>query len=137
MKKLHQFFDQGTPEYVILHAKYRASRGKRPSMSFSGINNPREGLKTAEIAICRNDVYVMSVRNRSATFDVLSRISDALGFRPATQEDVKKFLEKSQKRDNEGIVPFVGWDRHSRDLSLSWNYPRESWGSRSAFAFIS
>lgn len=33
--------------YVILHAEWRASRGKKPSMSYNGIRNPKKALEAA------------------------------------------------------------------------------------------
>ena len=134
--KLYQFFDQDSPEYVILHAQYRAKRGKRPSVSFMGISNPREALKWAEAALRKDGMYVMSFRNQCTSWKILGRISQALGFRPATQEDLQEFLRQHRSPKRGDTVPFVEWDRSSRRFGISWNSPRESWSARSAFTFI-
>jgi hypothetical protein len=56
--KLHQHFDSNTAEYVVLHAQYRAKRGKRPSCSFNGVNNPREALKAANVELAQPRIHL-------------------------------------------------------------------------------
>ncbi len=46
--KLFEAFYPGSPEYVVLHARYRASRGKRPSAWYKDSRNPRMALKMAK-----------------------------------------------------------------------------------------
>lgn len=41
-------FPQGSPEYIILHAKWQRSRGRNPSATFSWERNPRRALRMAE-----------------------------------------------------------------------------------------
>lgn len=38
----------GTPEYVVLHARWQRSRGRNPSASFIGCCNPKKALALAE-----------------------------------------------------------------------------------------
>lgn len=38
-----------TPEYVVMHARYQASRGRKPSASLSECRNPKRALKLAKI----------------------------------------------------------------------------------------
>jgi hypothetical protein len=47
MKKIFRQFPVGTAEYVIAHAMWRASRGRRPSESYGTIGNPVEALREA------------------------------------------------------------------------------------------
>lgn len=37
-------YPQGTPEYVVLHARWQMSRGRKPSASYCHIKNPRKAL---------------------------------------------------------------------------------------------
>jgi len=41
-------FKHGTPEYVVLHARWQRSRGRSPSATLSWVHNPREALRMAE-----------------------------------------------------------------------------------------
>ncbi len=38
---------RGTPEFVVAHAKWQASRGRRPSEPFMDFRNPVEALRVA------------------------------------------------------------------------------------------
>lgn len=40
-------YKQGTPEYVIMHARYQRHRGRRPAAWYRGIRNPGLALKLA------------------------------------------------------------------------------------------
>jgi len=50
MKKL-AFLPEDSAEKVIAHAAWRNSRGRRPSMSFLGIENPDKALRAARLTI--------------------------------------------------------------------------------------
>jgi hypothetical protein len=134
--KLHKFFDQNSPEHVILHAQYRAKRGKCPSMSFKGVNNPREALKAARAEMDNAGIWMLSSRTQALTANVITRITEALGLRLPTLEELKKLLEKPQPRSS-ARVPFVEWDRPSRSVKLNWfGEPEETWGARTGRLFM-
>lgn len=42
-----QKYQPGTPEYVLAHAQWRKSRGRKPSMSLGNVRDPRKALKAA------------------------------------------------------------------------------------------
>lgn len=49
-KSAFRQFPVGSPEYVIFHAKWRKSRGKKgPSVSFLGCKNPNQALELAKM----------------------------------------------------------------------------------------
>jgi hypothetical protein len=53
-------FGKETPQYVIAHAQWRKSRGRRPTLSFRGICNPRKALALAKAVLAaepRRDEY--------------------------------------------------------------------------------
>lgn len=80
-KSIVRKFADGTPEKVIAHAVYRKSRGRRPTMAFRGIRDPRAALAAAVAA---------SLSRKAVRFDPLDfaeklvggkgRESVALGF---------------------------------------------------------
>lgn len=50
----------GTPEYVVMHARYQKSRGRRPSVGFPGEPNPRLALQYARhlVYFPKNELYL-------------------------------------------------------------------------------
>lgn len=46
-------FTFGSPQHVIAHATWQAQRGRRPSMSFLGISNPRKALAAAKSCLAQ------------------------------------------------------------------------------------
>lgn len=46
--KEHKQLDTQSAEYVVKHAQARRKRGKRPSLSFRGISNPKIALAAAK-----------------------------------------------------------------------------------------
>ena len=126
--KLHSYFDQNSPEHVILHAQYRAKRGKRPSMSFNGINNPREALKAAKAKLDDHYTWTMSSRTQGFTTRVAMQITEALGMRPLTLAEVKHLLETPLPVDSSARVPYLFW--HGPEAKLRWCTDREEIGAR-------
>jgi len=52
MKKDYRKYPVGSAEYVLVHATYRRSRGKKnPTVSFRSIRNPRSALRAATAAV--------------------------------------------------------------------------------------
>ncbi len=49
-----------TPEYVVMHARYQQSRGRRPSVGFPWLSNPRLALEQAQLMVYfpKNDLYL-------------------------------------------------------------------------------
>ncbi len=47
MRKPNDDLERSGCEYVIVHAKWRTSRGKGPSMPYCGIRNPKKALEEA------------------------------------------------------------------------------------------
>lgn len=47
-------YQMGTPEYVVTHARYRKSRGRKPSATMTGLRlqNPIKALRVAELCAC-------------------------------------------------------------------------------------
>jgi hypothetical protein len=133
--KLHKFFDQNSPEHVILHAQYRAKRGKRPSMSYREINNPCEALKAAQVEMDNAGVWMLSSRTAALTGQVILRITEALGLHLPTLDEFKKLLEKPLPTNPHARVPFVEWNRNS--VKLNWfSDPEENWGARTGRVFM-
>jgi hypothetical protein len=50
-RSIYTNFPKSSAEYVIADAKWRRSRGDRPSMPYKGIKNPQKALALAEIMI--------------------------------------------------------------------------------------
>ncbi len=109
--KLYQFFDQDTPEYVALHAQYRESRGKRPSVNFRGINNPREALKEAYTELFHDDVHMLFRRKQAVTCPIIQQILQVLGFRPASQDELEEILRRVKSEKTIVWPPSMIWDR--------------------------
>ncbi len=51
MKKTFRQFAPGTAEYVVHHARYRASIGLTPSSAYSTERNPRKALALAQVTL--------------------------------------------------------------------------------------
>ena len=57
MKKCDVYvFPVGSPEFVVAHARYKESRGKRPSMPYNGERNPKKALMMATVDAVENAV---------------------------------------------------------------------------------
>ncbi len=136
--KLYQFFEQNTPEYVILHAQARAKRGKRPSVSFPGINNPREALKYARATLFQNGAWViLSNQVQFLTADVMMRINEALGLRFLTIEELRKFKkEDDDPLDSFRRVPLIEWDENRVNLDWLGQKEKDTWGVRTRRIFL-
>jgi len=131
---MHKFFDSNSPEHVILHAQYRATRGKRPSMSFKGINNPREALKSAQAEMDQTGIWMLSSRTQALTANMIIQITEALGLRLSTLEELEKLLKKSAS-NRRGHVPFVEWDRNH--VELNWfDEPKNPFSARTGRLFM-
>ena len=75
-----------SPQYVIEHARWKASRGRKPSASFNGERNPRKALEAAKellktwqikapsSAPCQDDIY----KNGTCLFVTHSISSDSI-----------------------------------------------------------
>lgn len=130
--KLYQFFDQDSPEYVILHAQSRAKRGKRPSVSFRGISNPREALKTAKATLFRNGTWTMlSPRVKALTGSIIMRITEALGLRLLTLDEFIQLMETAEPINSDFRVPLIEWDQNEVKLNWFGSRKEETWGARS------
>lgn len=57
-KKLLAGLAIGSPERVAAHARWQKSRGRRPSMGYRGVGNPRMALVLAEYEINYKQVVV-------------------------------------------------------------------------------
>ena len=102
---LYQFFDPNSPEYVILHAQSRARRGKCPTVSFRGINNPREALKKAYAVLYQdNELAVISPQLRALTSPVMLRIVEALGLRFMSIDDFEQLINCLKPDNNNPSV---------------------------------
>lgn len=102
MKKLYEFFEPGTPEYVVLHAYYRVMRGKRPTVSFCEILNPRAALvaATKDLYKCDQGLVVLSDRVEDISAVDLCRIWQVLGVYPVSLNDFVRSLLKEQQDDH-------------------------------------
>lgn len=55
MKKRDVYvFPVGSPEFILAHARYKESRGKRPSMSYNRERNPEKALEMATVDAVKN-----------------------------------------------------------------------------------
>lgn len=54
-------YTQGTAAYVVAHAKWQKSRGRRPSMCYRGVRNPEVALLVAQY-----EVIILDIDNRAA-----------------------------------------------------------------------
>lgn len=68
--KLHELFQFGSPEHVLLHAAWRESRRKQPSLSFGRINNPRLAYNEAVKIVGRTPWYKISLGGSKHTIVV-------------------------------------------------------------------
>jgi len=77
-KKDVEEYEPGTPEHVIAHARYKAQRGRGPSLAFAGIINSRLALAAAHR--CLEETTELKQRNWWTAINRLeiSRISKAL-----------------------------------------------------------
>ena len=125
--KLHQHFDSNTAEYVVLHAQYRAKRGKRPSSSFNGINNPREALKVANAELANPELRLMG--HAGLTCQTALRVINALGFKLPSAEEIQQLL-KVQEGHEFNRVPnlWIDCDGDRHEVKLDWfSSPSDYW----------
>lgn len=131
--ELYRYFDSNTAEYVVLHAQYRAKRGKRPSCSFNGIDNPREALKAAKAELVNLELRLM--RCAGLTCQTALRVLSALGFRLPSAEEIQQLL-KVQENHEFNRVPnlWIDCDDDRHEVRLDWSSsPSDRWNRTSLF----
>ena len=75
--RLYHYFPKESAPYVVLHAAYRRSRGRRPVATFCGELNPRRALVLArEEALECGFIMVMS---HHQNIHIVSAIMDCIG----------------------------------------------------------
>ncbi len=74
MKKLFNYFNQGTPEYILLHAKYRKSRGRRPVAITAIQHNPAKALKEAQAVIDSGEAVMVRPAKSCSANTIMSAI---------------------------------------------------------------
>jgi hypothetical protein len=97
-KKKFREFPQDSPEYVLLHARWRISRGKRPSSAFMEERNPRKALELA----------IQAMEKEPERYEWLGRL------RPLSHKELSE--------DDADIRGFGG---HDDDEDDDFNYPDE------------
>ena len=105
MKKLFRYVSEGTPAYVILHAKWRRSRGCKPSATLGKETNPAEALRVAKTTL-REDGFRFLNTARTLTLGELAPVIIHLGLRLPTAEKLMTMLIK---------ILWGEWDRIDRD----------------------
>ena len=58
---------KGSAAYVVAHARWQQSRGRRPSMPYLAENNPRKALAAAR-------AFLSAINNRQRLIDLLPRL---------------------------------------------------------------
>lgn len=64
-------FQEGekTASYIVAHARWQMSRGRRPSESYRGERNPRKALSLAREEVMSNLEYGVQVKTNKHLFD--------------------------------------------------------------------
>lgn len=139
-------FEKGTPEYVIAHAMYKKSRGKKPSMMYKDEKNPRMALALASLEIanakkaeCQAIISPASESRRNfigskekmsdfQLYLAIRRIAD-MAYDYATPEPASDDREKpwlNDRRDG-GINPFYSQTENGIFLELYYGIPGKIW----------
>lgn len=121
MKKLFQYLPQNSAAYVILHAIYRRSRGRRPIATFGSERNPRKALQYAQMVVSTGTILIKPTK--PCTVSIIKQVMDRLGLRGLTVDEAKKLFEVDR-------VPCVSWN--SNKLNLDWLDSGRNFGSASA-----
>ncbi|MEK7552801.1 MAG: hypothetical protein AAB505_01700 [Patescibacteria group bacterium] len=85
MKKLFNYFPQGSPMYIVLHAQYRRVRGRRPAAISATECNPRRALRVAEKHVNGGDVIALA---KPCTLRVVVEAMSRVGVRGLTKDEM-------------------------------------------------
>lgn len=123
MKKLFRYFPEGSPVYIVLHAQYRRSRGRRPVATSATQRNPREALREAEQKL---DGGVVITLAKPCTMRLISIVLERLNLRLPTVEEAKALFQKKEKE--EASAPYLEYDPSNPGQRWldDWN-PRNGW----------
>ena len=96
MKKYFEYFPPGSPIYVILHADYRQSRGRRPVAIGATTRNPRIALEEAR-EFLGHGLRLMIVRTvKPCSLKTMQQIMHIIGLRPVTLGEINSHIEQNE-----------------------------------------
>lgn len=128
MKKLFQYVQEGTPAYVILHAQYRRSRGRRPVATLGEERNPIKALRAAEKALKKDRLHTFKTA-RDSTAEILITVATRLGLRFPTVEEAMALLKLAPKERLP--VPYIQWNERG------WSeWTPDRWDPRNSLRFL-
>lgn len=111
MRKLFEYLPQNSAAYVILHAMYRQSRGRRPVVTLGNERNPRKALQQAEKELSAGVVTIRPTKPCTAC--TIMEVMKRLGLRGLTVDEAKKMFNANRGSDTLNIDWF---DRDPRNF---------------------
>jgi len=92
---------KGSAQYVIAHAKWRRSRGKRPSLPFRDISNPIAALAAAE-AIVEREIWAETTERETQQKKLQRQIDEVCRERDALSQ--KSIVKRWRRRKTDVIL---------------------------------
>lgn len=131
---LQKYFDQASPEYVVLHAWERARRGKSPSAGYAGVRNPRKAIELARAAITQTGFWMASVSpsRRPMSETDIELVTKLLGVLPPSLDQLYHFLGESVPAKLNNRIAFHEWYHDAKKLELG-----SAWGIGFDFRMLS
>lgn len=128
MKKLFKYFPQGSPMYIVLHAKYRRSRGRQPVAVSPTERNSRKALRAAYAKLARGIIV-----RTGASASVLCAAMKQAGVRPLSLIETLAVIQRQRVINAQPTLILTWADgrwnvEHKKPLDENWNI-----GSHSCF----